>query len=160
MMMMMMMQLGSGTNDGSYAGRRSDGGGVLHSAAAAVNFGVSAHSLNSTCAVCLCSVLLQVTACPADAAQGLLSSGGTALLTSALQASAADAGPSAAQLQHQLLSAVNAVLSADQGPSRPPGDLTQLMGALHALLESPDACVAAAAKVAVDQISRLICLAC
>jgi hypothetical protein len=115
---------------------------------------------NLTCAMCFCLVLLQVAACPADAAQGLLSSGGTALLTSALQASAADTGPSTAQLQHQLLSAVNAVLSADQGPSRPPGDLTQLTGAMHALLESPDACVAAAAKAAIERVSSFTCLTC
>jgi hypothetical protein len=113
--------------------------------------------------VCL-SVFLpawpQVAACPADAAQGLLSSGGTALLTSALQASLSDPNPNTTQVQHQLLSAVNAVLSADQGPSRPPGDLSQLMGALHALQESADACVASTAKAAAERVTCLACATC
>lgn len=109
---------------------------------------------------CACLPCLQVAACPADAAQGLLSSGGTALLTSALQASLAEATPSTAQVQHQLLSAVNAVLTADQGSSRPPGDLSSLMGALHALVESPDACVASAAKAAAERVTALACVAC
>lgn len=84
-------------------------------------------------------------------------SGGTALLTSALQASAADQGPSTAQLQQQLLMVVNAVLVADQGPSRPPGDLSQLVGALQTLQGSPDASVAAAATSAVDRVGSLTC---
>lgn len=101
---------------------------------------------------------LQAAAGPGDAAQGLLSSGGTVLLTSALQASLADQGPNVTQLQHQLLSAVNAALSADQGPPR--GDLSQLSEVLHALLDSPDACVAAAAKAAAEQVASSSCVAC
>jgi hypothetical protein len=107
-----------------------------------------------------CCSHTQVAACPADTAQGLLSSGGITLLTRALQAALADTDPGAVQLQHQLVSAVNAALSADQGPSRPPGDLSQLMGALQALSESPDACVASAAATAAERVSSVACVAC
>jgi hypothetical protein len=97
-------------------------------------------------------MLLQVAAYPADAGSSLLGESGAQLLIKALQTP-----PDAAPLQQQLLSALCSVVATGEAVLDSQ-DAAQLQAAVHALLSSPDACVAAAASAALGWLERVRCL--